>query len=71
MTMEDKIEQRKRQKRNVFQTKTKGVRILNRPAKTHNEPRAKPYVEPYVKIEAKPKCTIINRICSWIKDKFE
>jgi len=63
MTMEDKIEQRKRQKRNVFQTKTKGVRVLNRPAKTHDEP--------YVEIKAKPKCMIINRICSWIKDKFE
>jgi hypothetical protein len=61
MTMEDKLEQRKRQKRNVFQ-KTKGVRVLNRPAKTHDEP--------YVEIKAKPKCMIINRIYSWIKDKL-
>jgi hypothetical protein len=54
----------------VFKTKIKGVRVLNRPAKTHDEPRAKPRAKPYVEIKAKPKCMIINRICSWIKDKL-
>ena len=63
MTMEAKIEQRKRQKRKALDNKMKGVRIWNDPAK--------PRVADRVEIEEKPKCTIINRICSWIKDKFE
>jgi len=63
MTMEAKKEQRKKQKRKALDNKMKAVRIWNDPVK--------PRVADRVEIEAKPKCTIINRICSWIKDKFE
>ena len=57
MTMEAKIEQRKRQKRKALDNKMKGVRIWN--------DTAKPRVADSVGIEEKPKR--IKAMWDWIK----
>jgi hypothetical protein len=58
--MEVKIEQRKRQKQKVLENNMKGVRVLNRPAKTRVADR--------VEIEEKPKR--IKAMWDWIKRQW-